>query len=245
MSINLTIDRGNTLTKLAVWRGDELLTAEAFESTDVDAMASFAADYEVDNALMCSVAGSLPRLAALLAEKGVELKELSAETSLPITIDYETPSTLGTDRIAAVVGAWAMMPGRDVLVVDAGTAVTYEHLTASGCFAGGNIAPGVDMRLRALHAFTKRLPEVAASEAAPTDWGLNTRQAMVNGAVNGILAETLYYRSLLPPASAIVITGGDGESLASRFEFRVFYEPHLVTLGLNAIINFNNQPLNI
>lgn len=236
--VNLTIDRGNSLTKLAVWQNDELVATECFDHTDLDSMAGMASMHHIDRAMVCSVATAPDDILEALRPIVPSITALTCDTPLPIAIGYETPSTLGTDRIAAAAGAATLVPGRNLLVVDAGTAVTYDHVTDTGCFAGGNIAPGIEMRLRALHRFTARLPEVDSHGDVP-DFGRSTADAMRGGAVNGVVAELLHYRSLLPPDTVVILGGGDASLIADLIPFRIVRQPNLVTIGLNSIINYN------
>ncbi len=236
--VNLTIDRGNSLTKLAVWHDNELVATECFDHADTGSMVEMALLHHVDRAMVCSVATSPDDVVEALKKVVPTVEVLSCNTPLPITIGYGTPETLGTDRIAAAVGAYTLAAGRNLLVVDAGTAVTYDHVTDTGCFAGGNIAPGIGMRLKALHSFTARLPEVDIEGDTP-DFGNSTHGAMRTGAISGVVAELLYYRSLLPEDTVVVLSGGDAELIADRIPFRLLKQPNLVTIGLNSIINYN------
>lgn len=241
MSTNLTIDRGNTLTKLAVWRGDELVASECFDHDDFPAISAMVERYRPSRAMVCSVAEPATDLVSALTPivpGGVSM--LTHDTPVPLTIGYRTPGTLGVDRIAAAIGAMTVAPGNNLLVIDAGTAVTYDHVTGNGHFAGGNIAPGIAMRLRSLNNFTARLPKVDRNGELPL-WGVDTVTAMRSGAVHGVVAETIYYRSQLPDDTVTVIGGGDGQRIASLLPFKAIREPHLVTLGLNTILNSNYQ----
>lgn len=241
MSTNLTIDRGNTLTKLAVWQGNELVASECFDHNDLPAISAMAERFRPFRAMVCSVAEPATDLVAALSPiipGGVEM--LTHDTPLPLTIGYRTPGTLGVDRIAAAIGAMTVAPGCNLLVIDAGTAVTYDHVTHDGHFAGGNIAPGIAMRLKSLNNFTARLPKVDRNGELPL-WGTDTVTAMRAGAVHGVVAETIYYRSLLPSDTVTVIGGGDGQRVAKLLPFDAIHEPHLVTLGLNTLLNSNHQ----
>ena len=161
MALYLTIDQGNTAAKLALWRNDALLDLLIEPSLSVDKIECFMAKHGVaDAAIYCSVATPGDEIVNGITHLAHRVSRLTNATPLPIAIDYRTPCTLGTDRIAAAVGAWANHPGKNMLVVDAGTAVTYDVVSADGHFRGGNIAPGMRMRLDALHRFTKRLPQV-------------------------------------------------------------------------------------
>lgn len=237
----LTIDQGNSSAKIALWEGPELIKEETFQrrlyKRDLQEVVS---RYSPRKALCCSVAGNGADMAEWLNRHGVDARELSSRLPLPLEIDYTTPDTLGPDRIAAAVGAWSLFPGENSLVVDMGTAVTYDVVTADGHYAGGNIAPGVGMRLRALRSFTARLPEVNGYGETP-DFGHDTMTAMRAGAVRGVAGEIKYYLGLLPPATRVVLTGGWSKRVGEMLDFPFTTDPCLVTKGLLSILLYNEK----
>jgi len=250
MSLNLTIDQGNTAAKMALWEGRELRdeVIEPHLTPDIVGAYVDSAPGRVKAALYCSVAQRGGDLLDMLRSRGVRADSLRpATTRLPLAIGYTTPQTLGPDRVAAAAGALSLHPGRPVLVVDAGTAVTYDYVDASGCFRGGNIAPGMRMRLEALHRFTARLPrlEVPREIKPAHTFGRDTSEAMILGAVYGIVGAISYYRSRLPHDTVTVITGGWAHTLADICDFDVEPVHNLVSLGLNSILLFNehNSPI--
>lgn len=236
MSRLLTIDRGNTTTKIALWSDNELLSTATVVGADTNAVLKALPSMQVEGAAICTVAGPFDGLAEELARHGVKLVTLTRQTPLPISIHYSTPETLGVDRIAAAVGAQSLFPGNEVLIVDIGTAVTYDRVSAQGAFIGGNIAPGIGMRLRALHTFTKALPEVKSAGPTPL-WGDSTETAMRAGVINGVAAEVTYYRSKLPTGGVTILAGGWSKGIAERLDFDVELAPMLVNRGLNHIFN--------
>lgn len=237
----LTIDQGNSSAKIALWEGPELIDEETFQRRlrrhDLEDVVG---RFSPRKALCCSVTGNGGKIVEWLSSRGVEARELSSQVPLPLVIDYLTPSTLGPDRIAAAVGAWSHFPGENSLVVDMGTAVTYDVVTADGHYAGGNIAPGVGMRLRALRSFTARLPEVNGYGDTP-EFGHDTMTAMRAGAVRGVAGEINYYRSLLPQGTRVVLTGGWSQRVGSFLDFPVTIDPCLVTKGLLSILLYNEK----
>ena len=246
MPINLTIDQGNTAAKMALWDGERLLD-EAIEphlTPEIVGRYVDAAPGPVDAALYCSVAERGAQVLDMLRARAIRAVRLSATSvRLPITIGYSSPHTLGADRIAAAAGAWSLHPGSNLLVVDAGTAVTYDYVDSDGCFRGGNIAPGMRMRLEALHRFTARLPrrEVPREIKPERVLGTDTREAMILGAVYGIVGAISYYRSRLPADTVTVITGGWANTLAGICDFPIEPVSNLVSKGLNSILLFNEQ----
>lgn len=244
MAINLTIDQGNSAAKLALWQGEELVDWLIVPHLSIDAINHFLVPYSnVDAAIYCSVASRGTEIVASLANSIRKVVRLTHEMPVPITIDYGTPGSLGTDRVAAAVGAWATAPGSHLLVVDAGTAVTYDAVTPDGRFVGGNIAPGMNMRLEALHRFTARLPRVEVPRELPHGFflGHDTAEAMILGAVYGIVGSISYYKLHLPEQTKVVMTGGWAEELSRLCDFDVIVDPHLVSKGLNRILIYNEN----
>ena len=244
MAYNLTIDQGNTAAKIAIWKGTELVDLSIHSSLTEGVLAECTGHYgTIDCAIFCSVARSASRIDSMLRRFANRVIHISSDMPLPITIGYGTPGTLGEDRIAASVGAWSLFPGHDILVVDAGTAVTYDYVTASGHFAGGNIAPGISMRLEALHRFTARLPRLEAPRHIDDKavFGNDTASAMILGAVYGIVGSVAWYRSKLPEGTRVVMTGGWARELSKLCDFEVEVDPDLASKGLNRILLYNED----
>lgn len=240
MSLNLTIDQGNSAAKVCIWERDRLLSYSHFHALDTDIIDSIIDDYAPAAAIYCSVADQGDDVTARMARRGVRVVKLTADTPLPLAIGYRSPLTLGSDRIAAAVGAWTAHPGCDILVADLGTAITYDVVRADGHYTGGNIAPGLRMRLEALNQFTARLPMVEAGGDTPL-WGDTTVTALKAGAVNGVVGELTYYRSRLPENTVTMLTGGDSQLIAPRLCFTAETRPHLVSEGLNSILRYNED----
>ena len=166
---------------------------------------------------------------------------LDERVALPVKIGYETPETLGKDRLAAVVGATYLRPGRNILIIDAGTAITYELVEASGLYKGGNISPGMTTRFRALHQFTSRLPLVMETEEIPLV-GTSTGMAIRAGVVNGIVYEMDGYIDTLKakyPDLLVFLTGGHSFYFERRLKNSIFADINLVLIGLNRILEYN------
>ncbi|MDO5394421.1 MAG: type III pantothenate kinase [Bacteroidales bacterium] len=252
----LTIDRGNTSAKLAIWRSPESyggtsqhvgmpeccrrICVRMLTAADI---AGICRDYDICRAIWCSVAddADTPSEALqLLQQLCPAVTVLTVDTPTPLTVGYATPHTLGVDRLAAAVGAYSLAEchGRDILVSDIGTAITYDHVSPAGQYEGGNIAPGIFMRLCALHHYTARLPQTETDGPVPL-WGYDTDTALRSGAINGVVAELEFYRSRLGEDSAVVLTGGAAALIADRLSFKPTVIPDLVGLGLYFILHFN------
>lgn len=242
MGYNLVIDQGNSAAKVAVFKGEELIDHWRFETLTEDALRRVGHSFPVDAAIYCSVANHGEDVIVILRSMVDKVYELTSLLPLPIKVAYKTPSTLGRDRMAAVAGAKMRFPGKDMLVVDAGTAVTYDVLLADGTFVGGNIAPGLWMRAEALHQMTKRLPSVDVESHVDVElWGTDTDEAIRAGVVRGVVAEIEYYRKRLSPKAGVVLTGGDAVRIAPLIDFLVTVDEALVLKGLNSILLYNEH----
>ena len=171
------------------------------------------------------------------------LLKLSHDTPIPIANRYRTPETLGSDRLAAVVGASSLKPGKDLLIIDAGTCITYEVIDARGNYWGGNIAPGMQMRLKALHEFTARLPLVEAEGDVP-GMGYNTETAIRSGVLRGMKYEIEgYIKSMRAkfPHLLVFLTGGDHINFDPGIKNIIFSDRFIVPRGLNKILDYNEK----
>jgi type III pantothenate kinase len=169
--------------------------------------------------------------------------ELDHQTKLPIKNLYKTPETLGKDRIAAAVGANELFPDQNLLVIDAGTAITYDLVSEKKQFIGGNISPGMEMRFKALNHFTGKLPLINYSNDFHL-FGTNTTDAIRAGVQNGILYEieqTIEVFSRIYQNLQVVLTGGDSIFLAKRLDDSIFVHLNLTLIGLNRILEYNSK----
>jgi type III pantothenate kinase len=248
MKGNLTIDNGNTSVKVAFFIGTQVVATNRFMRRDVRLLERFISTYKPDTAIVCSTASSAAsqRIEQLADERCRRVLHLTHETPMPIRLGYRTPQTLGRDRIATAVGAWTIAKrldsDSDVLIIDAGTAITYDLVTADGCFVGGNIAPGLGIRFKALHEYTGKLPLVEADGDTPVV-GYDTTTAIRSGVLLGLLGEIKSYMAdlrLSHPNLMVFITGGDGRMLHARLGDKdIIYNEHLAAEGLNRIHLYN------
>ena len=238
MSRNLTIDQGNTAAKVTVWDGDVAVDEAIYTSLTAADLLSLHKRHDIGRAIYCSVVDNGDAINRLLTEMGIRCTILRSTTPVPIDLShYGNVLSLGPDRVAAMVGARSLYPGRELLVIDLGTAVTYDRVSADGVFLGGNIAPGVGMRLKALNHFTARLPLVdSAGQCSLT--GLDTRHAMRGGAIYGVISEITYYREHGGGDSLVtVLAGGWAAEISRMLDFEVCVQRNLVSQGLNYILN--------
>ena len=233
----LTLDRGNSALKADVWDGNAIVETVVMAPACIHRqLPALISRHVIAGAIYCSVTDDGSRMEHLFAEAGVPFWNLTPHSTLGLRVDYASPETLGVDRIAGCIGAMTLFPATELLVVDLGTAITYDRVSARGHFIGGNIAPGVSLRLKALNAFTARLPKVELEGPVPT-WGYDTFTALRAGAIRGIAAEVSYYRSILPSNARIVLTGGSAPRIIPYLEFEYTLEPRLVPIGLKACLS--------
>ena len=239
--MHLVIDMGNSLVKTALFENGEI----CFKNTDSDFTAEMLANIldrsDIDAAIVSSVRKT-PDLQALFEAVPFPVLFPDAATPLPIKNHYATPHTLGMDRLAAVVGARAMFPGKDLLVINAGTCLTMDFISGDGVYHGGSIAPGLEMRLRALNQFTGKLPlESPAKENIPLT-GNTTSESILSGVINGMIAETdgfiAQYQKQYPQLS-VVLSGGDIFFFDKKLKNRIFAIENIVLYGLNQILEYN------
>jgi type III pantothenate kinase len=243
--MNLCIDIGNTRTKLAVFDKDQLVHKEVWDSLQLDALQTLAYNQKVKKNILSSVA-NVPEEVENFLKHNFFYLQLTTETPLPIAIHYKTPHSLGKDRIAAAAGAFGLFPGKNCLVIDAGTCITADILNAAGAFLGGNISPGLTMRLKAMHHFTARLPlvkrdleieggtQITHHQSPITNiLGQSTEHAIWNGGMLGAVWELEGFirqcKQHFKPLQ-VILTGGDA---------KIFAHPNLVLLGLNKILQHN------
>ena len=239
--MKLLIDIGNTRTKWAVWQGDSELEQGVVASISTEWVEELKRRYSLRYGLVCSTRGDAESVCNLLQKSGLKALVFDADCPVPIKNGYLTPRSLGRDRLAAAVGAATLYPDREVVIIDLGTALTIDHLTAGGCFSGGVISPGLEMRFRALHTHTAALPLVE-----PTDTegvvGRTTEEAIALGVMNSVAFEIEGYLARFAKKNGDfipILTGGAAKYFVKRIKNTIFAEPNLVFCGLNRILEYN------
>jgi type III pantothenate kinase len=239
--MNLVVDIGNTLIKVAVVESDEVLfmqQAEVIGDVDFDLLRECFPS--LCRAIVASTAFSTADVVALLREKGFDVLEMTSLTPVPIGNAYQSPETLGVDRLAAAVAAVEVMGCKDCLVVDFGTAITID-LVEGGVYRGGNISPGARTRFRALHDYTGRLPECTPTDEK-LEYGSTTSQAIEQGVMQGITYEIEGYISHFSAQNVkitLIFTGGEAKYFVKRIKNAIFANCELVICGLNRILEYN------
>lgn len=240
MKVHLCIDIGNTYSKLAVFKNNKMVFYKSYKRLAMDSINKIILEFAPQRAIVSSTRKKNPRLISFLKKK-ISTLFLDHKTKLPFKNLYNTPATLGRDRIAAIAGAIKIAPKQNNLVADLGTCITYDFVTSKKAYLGGNIAPGMHMRLDAMNDYTDKLPRVNP-RFNNNPLGQSTESALQNGAIWGIIFEL---KSLIHELKTkygpinVILTGGDASFFAEHLKKKIFAEPKLVLIGLNEILKHN------
>jgi len=238
--MNLIIDIGNTRIKVAVFQQYKLVETEIISNDElIFTLKNKQKKFSLKNAIISSVGKT----------KSKDIKTLNAiqkvitldhSTKVPFINKYKTPKTLGVDRIALVSAAVHQFPKKNVLIIDAGSCITYDFVSSKKEYFGGAISPGINMRYKSLNHFTANLPKLEISKFSLT--GINTNQSIHSGVLNGILYEIdgviAEYQDKSPNLT-VVLTGGDANFLAKKLKSSIFANPNFLLEGLNSILIHN------
>ncbi|MDO1448285.1 type III pantothenate kinase [Rhodocytophaga aerolata] len=237
--MNIAIDIGNTSLKAGLFEKSAL--KEVYRGLSINTLPEFVQKLGVANCIISSVSQDAQPLYQQLQPYTQKVLILDHQLPLPLINEYETPQTLGKDRLAAVAGATAVHPNTDCLVIDMGTCITYDIIKADGHYLGGSISPGLRMRFKALHTFTARLPLIEPVQEAGLT-GKNTYDAILSGVIYGMTAEIegiiSKYQTIFPKLD-VIFCGGDANFFESKIKQRIFVIPELVLIGLNRILEHN------
>ncbi|MDN3687997.1 type III pantothenate kinase [Cyclobacterium jeungdonense] len=231
------IDIGNTRIKLGIFNQGKLL--ESSTLADFASLVPKIKPGDRDKMLIASVTWTEE---ALREEIAYPFLFFDQHTPLPIRNEYQSPGTLGLDRLAAVMGARAFEPIGPVLCIDLGTCITYDFLDGENVYKGGAISPGLGLRSKAMNAYTARLPLVEVPQQTPPFLGKDTVGCIQSGIYYGILGEMKEYIHRFTAAYGqvnVFICGGDAEIFESLTKDHIFVIPNLVLYGLDRILTYN------
>ncbi|MDP1622992.1 MAG: type III pantothenate kinase [Bacteroidales bacterium] len=239
--MQLILDFGNTQQKLALYEGNDLALTRNYPEISKALIARILDEHPgITAAILSSVIHHSEEITALLRQR-IQLISLDENTPIPVINKYKSSSTLGKDRLAAAVAGAAAFPGENVLIINAGTALTFDFVNEMGEYLGGSISPGMQMRFNALHTFTDKLPLISYQETVGL-LGSDTRTSILSGVVNGIVAEiegiSNGYLEIYPGLK-IILSGGDLNYFVNRLKISIFALPNIVINGLQQILSFN------
>ena len=239
--MELILDFGNTSKKIALFEAGNLLLLQHHPEITPKIVGDFIEDHPgISSCILSSVIRHPSAIDELLVSR-FPTWILDSNTPLPIHNSYRTPETLGKDRLAAAVAGALCFPGMPVLVINAGTAITYDFVNPSEEYLGGAISPGMQIRFKALHTFTGKLPLVEYKEELQF-LGNDTENSILSGVINGIVGEIEAFASHFNaqfPELKIILSGGDLNYFAKRLKINIFAVANIVLTGLHQILLFN------
>ncbi|SFE19365.1 type III pantothenate kinase [Thermophagus xiamenensis] len=238
-SMNLAIDQGNSSIKLGFFDKSKLIATYKLIFPDKKMLNELCQLHAPHKVILSSVTNNTQPLEEFFSLKNIPFVKLNSTTSLPFNHRYSTPETLGLDRVAAIAGAITLYPATNLLVIDAGTAITFD-LVVNNTFIGGNISPGLQMRFNALHQQTQKLPLI--NKGPSPFWGTSTLEAIRSGVQYGIAMEIdgyIHQASQKYPGLKTIMTGGDADFFVTYTKNIIFVNPNLVLYGLNRILEYD------
>lgn len=233
--MNLALDIGNTKIKWGLFDDNELICRGVFSSGN--SVPSYLKSKDIKAVVFCASGNKESKLMRFL-NRFQWILDID-KIPIPFKTDYQTPDTLGKDRVAAIAGASIFCKDQDLLIIDTGTCITFDFLRNDGVHKGGTISPGLKMRWQAMNYFTEKLPLINNSPKKLSPNACSTISAIEQGAFLGILYEIEGYISYfehLYPKLKILITGGDAPLFVKFIKLQIFAEPNLVLEGLNQIL---------
>jgi len=240
----LTIDVGNTNIKVAVFEQFNLIDKFVFQKNN------FQNNFKIilkkyPNHLKAVISSvSLSEDDDILwLKKQIHVIEINSETKFPFKNGYSTPKTLGIDRMVLAAGAVIEYPNQNILIIDAGTCITYDFITNKKEYLGGAISPGLSMRYQALHNYTAKLP-LLENNPPESFIGNSTNQSIYSGVVNGLCFEIEGFISEYSVKNAqftIILTGGDAIFLANRLKSTIFADENFLLKSLQQLYTYSLQ----
>lgn len=245
---NLVIDIGNTFVKVAVFFQDKLIFSDQSSALSQKIINQIKEKYHPQNLIISSVKEDLDLNIEEL-KNDLNYIRFDQFSLTPIQNNYKSKATLGLDRLAATIGAQNLFPKQNVMVIDAGTCITYDVVNDKGEYDGGSISAGLEMRFKALHQFTSKLPLVNFDESFHENYGSNTPNSISSGVINGVLFEVegfIQQQLKQHHKTKIILCGGNSAFFESRFKNSIFghlilHEPNLVLIGLNTVVNYQHD----
>tara|TARA_R110001583_G_scaffold52824_1_gene163639 strand:+ start:131 stop:853 length:723 start_codon:yes stop_codon:yes gene_type:complete len=239
--MNLVIDIGNSRCKIAIFKSSEMIYNEVITKDNfIKKISKLIINFNCNRAIISSV-GFIKKSELDELETKIDLIKLNPSTKIPFLNKYSTPNTLGVDRIALVSSAVSKYPDKNVLIIDAGTCITYDFVNNEKQYLGGAISPGIKMRYNALHEFTQNLPLIEPENVFSLI-GNSTEKCIHSGVINGVIIEidgVINEYLEKNQDLTVVLTGGDVKFLSNKLKNGIFANPFFLLEGLNTILTYN------
>ena len=236
--MNLIIDIGNTSSKVAIFDEACIIKQQIFIKLTLAEILSFSNGFAISASIISSVKKTDNNIQAIISHFNSLF--LTHKTAIPILNDYKTTETLGKDRLAGIVGANTSFPNKNILLIDAGSCITFDFFL-DGKYCGGRISLGLQMRYNALHTFTNQLPQISVSGMHFT-FGKDTSSSIISGVQQGAIDEMDTVIDTFRKEnkdSIVILCGGDHNFFDKHLKNSIFAYPFIVLKGLNIILEFN------
>jgi type III pantothenate kinase len=241
--MRLILDFGNTFQKCAVFDNERMVALRKFESISLNQLQSFVKEFKSINSCILSSVINTPQEIIDWLNTNYFFINLDHNTPIPIVNNYKNKEALGKDRLAAAVGVFKLAPHNNALSIDIGTAIKFDFVNAKGEYLGGSIAPGLYLRFKSLHNFTAKLPLVDYNNVHELI-GDNTQSSILSGVMNGAIAEVngliSEYKNRFSELK-IFLSGGESIYFEKYIKSNIFANSNIVLIGLNEILNFNEE----
>ena len=235
------LDFGNTRRKVGIFEGDQLVTTVVLDSNEVQQLKELVLLHKPKQSILSSVILHDPEIETLLKDQ-TSFHKLNHQSKLPFTVPVGKPETMGTDRLAIAAASVHLFPGQNNLAIGLGSCITFNFINQDHEFLGGSISPGMEMRFRAMHEFTAKLPLATAEWNVPLI-GYDTKTNLQTGVVLGMAKEI---DGLIEAYSGrygnfnALLTGGDIGIFQPHLKNKIFADPDLIFKGLYAISQINH-----
>jgi len=240
--MKLIVDIGNTFTKLGVSNKINTISNIVRYKNNSLSIINYINTYKFTKAIISNVGQSNNDLIRWLRKNNTQIIHFNYKTLIPIKNLYKTPETLGLDRLAAIVGAYTLYKNSNILIIDAGTALTIDFINNKGEYLGGNISPGLNIRFKSLNTFTEKLPLETQSNIF-NFIGNTTKTAVISGVQQGMINEIEGYINYFKEKYEnlrVLLTGGDSFFFEKNIKNTIFANSELVLIGLNNILLYND-----
>ncbi|RXR20571.1 type III pantothenate kinase [Flavobacterium amnicola] len=237
----LTIDIGNTQIKSAVFENNTIIHITSFKhELFFNEIENILNQFKKVAVLVVASVGKIDKSAFETFSDKVKIHFIDRQNPFPFTNNYQSPATLGIDRMVLAAGAALQYPNQNKLIIDAGTCVTYDYVDENNIYHGGAISPGIRLRYEAMHNYTAKLPLLKKDELVNLI-GSSTEQSMHSGVVNGLAFEIEGYINALTFQKEnfiIILTGGDAIFLAKRLKNTIFANSNFLLESLNHLYQY-------
>ena len=241
--MNLVVDIGNNFFKLGIFQNSNLIFSfsEKNGAIDLEIEKIISKYSEITTALISNV--SSVKINDILNRFNINIYELNSSFIFPFKLNYQTPETLGNDRLALAAAATILFPNSNNLVIDAGTCITIDFIDNNNHFRGGSISPGVKMRYDSLNHYTANLPLLKNENNF--DYPGNSTNASIHAGIIGGVSNEIngFIKQIISKNEKVnvILTGGDAKILSKTLKITIFANQNFILEGLNCILNLNKK----